>query len=144
MSSHRKHLRHRNHYNEDKDIKKDIDNNIVNDADSDINNDVKEGSLNTNTIADLINNISPEELNSLLSNFNLDTLNTASKDQDIKKDETISKPTEFNNKSNSKSNSKSNITFDFLTALKPLVSNERGEILDKMLQIYSIGSIFKK
>ena len=139
MSSHRKHSRHIDRSNENKkeNIEKKVD-----------EKNEKASSFDFNSIADLVNNINPEELSSLLSNFNLDGLKTTNQDEVIKEEETTRESAKSDSKNDSRNDSrndsKRNTTFEFLTALKPLVSYERGQILDKMLQIYSIGTMFKK
>jgi len=140
MSSHRKHSRHINHSNEDNNIniEKKVDENNENNENN-LNNE-NASPFNSNTIAELFNSINPKDLSSLLSNFNLDGLKTVNQDEVIKEEKTTREFSE----PDIKNNAKRNTTLEFLAALKPLVSYERGQILDKMIQIYSIGSIFKR
>jgi hypothetical protein len=119
MSSHKKHKGHINHSKKDKN---------------------KKGTFDINTIADLLNNIKPEDISTLVSTLNLGGFKAANKNEEIQNGETISEPVQTENKNNSSSDT----TLDFLTALKPLVSYERGQILDKIMQIYSVGNILKK
>lgn len=113
-------------------------------------NNNKKSTFDINTIADLLNNIKPEDLTALLSTLNLGGSKTFNKNEVIQNeviqneviqpDETISRPVQAEGQNVSNSDT----TINFLTALKPLVSYERGQILDKIMQIYSVGTILKK
>lgn len=119
MSRHKKHRRHIDHSKE---------------------NNNKKSTFDINTIADLLNNIKPEDLSALLSTFNLGSSKNVNQNELIQEDETMSKP----DQDEVQNTASSNTTMDLLTAIKPLVSYERGEILDKIIQIYSISNIIKK
>ena len=103
------------------------------------NNDSK-STLDINTIANLLNNIKPDDLSALVSSLNLGGSKTVSPNEVTKNDETPVKPVQPENQNSSNSST----TLDLLTALKPLLTAERSQTLDKILQLYSIGNILKK
>lgn len=117
-----KHQHHRRHINNSK---KSTDN---------------KSTFDINTIANLLNNIKPDDLSALLSTLNLGGSKTVSPSEVTQDNETPVKPAQTENQNSSKSNP----TLDLLTAIKPLLTNERGQTLDKMLKLYSIGNILKK
>lgn len=98
---------------------------------STINNDNIINSTNSNgnnNLMELLNNIDQEQISSLLSSLNLGNINSAE-----------------NNDSNSDTNRNDNDkTLQILNAIKPMVNAERGELIDRLIQLYTISRIINK
>lgn len=108
-------------------------------SNSNKNNDRK-NTFDINNIANLFNNIKPDDLSALLSSFNLSDSKTVIPDQVVQKSDPIIKPVQSENTNSSSGNR----TLDLLNAIKPLLSDDRSKTLAKMIQLYSIGYTNKK
>lgn len=109
-----KHKKHRRNIE-----KSNIDNNNINNSTN---------SNGNNNLMELLNNIDQEQISSLLSSLNLGNINSAE-----------------NNDSNSDTNRNDNDkTLQILNAIKPMVNAERGELIDRLIQLYTISRIINK
>ncbi|GAA0718027.1 hypothetical protein GCM10008905_04250 [Clostridium malenominatum] len=89
---------------------------------------------NNNNIMDLLNNIDEDQISSLLSNFNLGNLGNLGNMNN----------SGINNNNINLNNVEKDETLQLLYAIKPMVNAERGAIIEKIIQLYSIGRMLKK
>jgi hypothetical protein len=117
MSSHNKHINH-----------------------SKKNNDQKNAS-DINAISDLLNNLNPEDLSTLLSNYNLSTPKTVNKSE---VSEPITAPIVKADQIQVENSSSSNKTLELLIAIRPLLNYQSCRTLNKMIQLFAISNILRR
>lgn len=119
MTNHSKHINHIEHSSKN-------------------NND--QNASDIDTISNLLNNLSPKDLSILLSKYNIAAPKTINQNNVIQ--DAI--PTNRPNQIKIENYSINNKILELLIAIRPLMSYERGLTLNKMIQICTIGNIFKK
>lgn len=108
-------------------------------------NNVNANSNNVNTnsnnnLMEMLNNIDKEQISSLLSSMNLGNINLDGNNSN-EFDSNEDNSNETNNVNNIDNSDK---TVQILNAIKPMVNAERGEIIDRLIQLYAISRIIKK
>jgi hypothetical protein len=84
-----------------------------------------------NNIGSLLNNMNPNQLSGLLNNVDINQLKNMVQG--------------FNNGQGGKGNQFGNIrSVELLNAMKPLVSAERYQLIDSIIQLFNISQIIKK
>ncbi|PRR79104.1 hypothetical protein CLLI_11660 [Clostridium liquoris] len=119
-----KHKRHRK--------KENIERNNANNNNNNTENN-NSGNNGSNNIMEMLNNIDEEQISSLLSSLNL---NNANAEANIEDDNT-------NTNANTSSDN-ADKTLQILNAIKPMVNAERGDLIDRLIQLYSISRIINK
>lgn len=119
MSNHNKHVSHIDHATEKNDQK--------NTSDIDI-------------ISNMLDKLKPEDLSALLSNYNLGSSKAINQNKVFQDVTPIVNPNQIRIQNNSNSNK----ILELLIAIKPLLSFERGQTLNKMIQLYAVGNILKR
>ena len=92
---------------------------------------------NNNNIMDMLNNIDQEQLQDLLANLNLGNLGSLGSMDNMA--EAVNSVAANNSTVNNNDE-----TLQLLYAIKPMVNAEKGAILDRIIQLYSIGRMLTK